>query len=240
MNSQPSTSSSDTSPVAAGGSARGAGRGLVVVGHGDAELGGPRQQRLGLRRHHLGAGHLPGEHLAGRAVDREDLADGVPGVADDDGVVLDAHLRRPHDGGDAPAAGDDGGVAGEPAAAGEDAGRLGHRRHVLGRGLGADQDHPAGRRPPAASAAAGDVTISPVARPGEAGEPPGERRDVAGAAGRDRGRVGRGAAAPGARPARGRAGSPGPRPCRRPCAGPRAGCACRGAPAASRGCRPRW
>ena len=56
-------------------------------------------------------------------------------------LAADLHGVGADDGGDAPAAGDDGGVAHEAAAGGEDA--LGHLHavHVLGRGLVADEDH---------------------------------------------------------------------------------------------------
>ena len=56
-------------------------------------------------------------------------------------VARDLHRVGADDRGDAPAAGDHGGVAHEAAACGEDA--LGHLHavHVLGRGLVADEDH---------------------------------------------------------------------------------------------------
>ena len=55
---------------------------------------------------------------------------------------------RPDDRRDPPAAGDDRGVAGQPAAGRQDAGRRGHPVDVVGRGLGPDEDRRLRRRPP--------------------------------------------------------------------------------------------
>ena len=103
--------------------------------------------------HHDGVGdrHGAGEHLAGRAVDGDDvaLAEGLAAAHPDLlGLGVDverlgaAHARTAH------AAGDDGGVGGLAAAAGEDAAGGDHAAQVVGVGLLADQDHVlAARRP---------------------------------------------------------------------------------------------
>ena len=79
--------------------------------------------------------------LAAAAVDR-DLVAGVQHlIADRDGVAGDVHRGRTDDRRNPPAAGDDGGVAHQPTADGEDAtGRL-HAEHVVGRRLRTDEDH---------------------------------------------------------------------------------------------------
>ncbi len=96
--------------------------------------------------HHRGVdhGHGPQEDLTGGAVDRDHvtLVDRVA-AADLGATPLHAHVERlcaahagaPH------AAGDDGGVGGLAAAAGEDALRGDHAAQVVGVGLLADQDH---------------------------------------------------------------------------------------------------
>ena len=61
-------------------------------------------------------------------------------VAEAGDAALDVQLGGADHGGDAPAAGDDGGVADHAAASGEDALRRLHAEHVVGGGLGADED----------------------------------------------------------------------------------------------------
>ena len=85
----------------------------------------------------------PGEHLAGRAVDGDDVAlleDAAPG-GHRARLVVDADRARAGDAGLAHAARHHRGVAGHAAAGGEDAlGRV-HAVDVLGAGLDADEDH---------------------------------------------------------------------------------------------------
>ncbi len=122
-------------------------RSPIVARHGDLdpdpELAGPAQQhrRLGDHLGHPGRGTR--EDVAGGAVDRDRVARAERRPADGDGVVTDDHARRPDHGRDPPAARDDRGVAHEPAGAGQDAGGPAHAVHVVGRGLGADEDDPA-------------------------------------------------------------------------------------------------
>ena len=95
-------------------------------------------------------------------------------VTDADGELVAGDLHRvgAHDGGDAPAAGDDGGVAHQAAAGGEDA--LGHLHavDVLRRGLVADEDHLLAALGRVDGVVGGEVH-APTAAPGE---PPGPWR----------------------------------------------------------------
>ena len=107
----------------------------------DAELVGPGQQRDGLVRDQRAPSHLARVDLAGAAVDRDPL----PGLelSAGDGYLPLGHgnAGSADDRGDAPTASHHGGVAGEPAPGGEDAGGLRHAADVLWGRLGAHQDH---------------------------------------------------------------------------------------------------
>ena len=89
---------------------------------------------------------VPGEDLAGVAVDADLLALGQLGAVGRHLVPLglDTDIGAADDGGLAEAAGDDGGVAGDAAAAREDGGGAEDAGHVVGAGLGADEDDGAG------------------------------------------------------------------------------------------------
>ncbi len=87
---------------------------------------------------------LPGEHLAGRAVERDPVAlarPSVPLTRERSRAVVDTQLARAGDTGLAHAARHDGGVRGHAAARSQH--RLGrdHAVEVFGRGLDAHQDH---------------------------------------------------------------------------------------------------
>ncbi len=87
--------------------------------------------------------HAPGQHLAGRAVDGDDvalLAASCPADAHGAGRVVDAQRARAGDAGLAHAARDHGRVRGHAAARGEDALGGVHAVDVLGRGLDPHQD----------------------------------------------------------------------------------------------------
>ncbi len=85
--------------------------------------------------------HLADHHVAGRAVDREEVAglDGLAGDRDLAGLLVDLDRLAADDAGLAPAAGDDRRVARLAAGAGQDALRQVHAGDVLGAGLLADQ-----------------------------------------------------------------------------------------------------
>ena len=114
---------------------RGGGRGLGAVEQHAQHLG-----RAG--------GQGAGDHLAGRAVDRQlvPLAEGLVPHPHDPCLLVDVEVAGADDAGLAEAAGDDGGVRGHAAARGQDAGRGVHADDVLGRGLGAHQQHRSGGR----------------------------------------------------------------------------------------------
>ena len=135
-------------PDALGAEAAGVGRVLPGVGVGaHTELAaahgvGPRQDgvelggRFGRRER-----HRTEHHVAGRAVERDDVALVDGHVAGGEGTAGDLDRLRTDDGRGTPAPGDDGGVADEPAASGEDALRGHHPVDVLRARLVAHEDH---------------------------------------------------------------------------------------------------
>ena len=101
----------------------------------------PVQQGLQLGRGLGGAGGGGAEEdLPGAPVDGDLGAGRDHAVADVEAGVVDDDLAGTHDGGNAPAAGHDGGVRGDAAAGGEDAAGALHAEHVVRRGLVADED----------------------------------------------------------------------------------------------------
>ena len=107
-----------------------------------AALVGPAHQRGEVAGHGRGDGrHLADHHVAGRAVDGDELAGLHRLAGDGDGLarLVDLHRLAADDARLAPAAGDHGRVARLAAGAGENALREVHARHVFGAGLLADQ-----------------------------------------------------------------------------------------------------
>ena len=102
-----------------------------LVADRDAELAGPSEERGGLGHGLRRAGDRALEHLAGAAVDRDRVAGPEPSIAERDPAVADLHRGRADHRGDAPAAGHDGGVAGEAARRGQDPGCPGHAVDVV-------------------------------------------------------------------------------------------------------------
>ena len=143
----------------------------VRVADFDARLARPGEQRRGLRRDLGRAFDCAFEHLAGATVDRDDVAGAEHPAVDPDLAVADDDTLSADDGGDAPAAGNDRGVTGEPAARREDACGTGHAVNVVGRCLARERGSPACRPPADATAASGSVTIGPLATPGDAASP---------------------------------------------------------------------
>ena len=112
------------------------------------------------------------EDLAGAAVDRDDVARLQRSARRSTTRPSRTSIAgRPDDRRDAPAAGDDRGMAGEAAAGRQDPGRPGHPVDVVGRGLGPDEDRRPARPRPTPAAASGSSTIGPLAMPGDAGSP---------------------------------------------------------------------
>ena len=106
---------------------------LVGPAHERAEIAGK------FRLHHR---HGAGQHLAGRAVDGDDVAlpEDAAGNAELAGGVVDAHAAGARHARNAHAAGNDGGMAGHAAARGQDAfGRM-HAVDIFRAGLDAHQD----------------------------------------------------------------------------------------------------
>ena len=104
-------------------------------GVGPAEQRGELGRRLGPRRRQHAA-----VDPAAAAVDRDLVAGVQHRRTDRDGVAVDVDLGSAHDGRDAPSAGDDRSVTDHAAARREDALRGLHAEHIVGRGLGADED----------------------------------------------------------------------------------------------------
>mmetsp|Transcript_29085 Transcript_29085/g.81397 ORF Transcript_29085/g.81397 Transcript_29085/m.81397 type:complete len:750 (+) Transcript_29085:379-2628(+) len=89
------------------------------------------------------ARHAAEDHLARRAIDRDPVAllQGAPREGHLARTFADRHLRQAADAGLPPPSGDDGRVAGHPAAGREDALASVHPPHVVRAGLVAHQDH---------------------------------------------------------------------------------------------------
>ena len=121
------------------------GRRIGIGAHAElAHLVGPAHQRAELAGHRgLGHRHGAGQHLAGRAVDGDDLAALEHDVAGLQGlrVVVDPERARAGDAGLAHAARHHGGVRGHAAARRQDAFGGVHAVDVLRRGLDPHQDH---------------------------------------------------------------------------------------------------
>ena len=130
-----------------------------------AHLVGPAHQRREIAGElRLDRRHLAQHHLAGRAVDGDDVAvlhDRRRARVIVRACVVDAQLAGAGDAGPAHAARDHGGVAGHAAARGQDAGGGVHAVDVLRAGLDPHQDHRARPWRPRSSASSAVNTTAP-------------------------------------------------------------------------------